>query len=208
MSDIANLQDAIETARTAYTRASEQHARSRKHALSLIHIVEEQLREKRIELSQNDIHRERMTHEHGQLRQMLHELIMAVEVGSAETLGNEATAIEAQPNRVTPLAPVAVASEPSEPATGAATDLKHRRTSRKAESVKTGDTDAEEVRAGLKRMLKKKRIPATGLKTVQAEIAQPEIAQPEIAQPEIAQAEIAQAEIAQPEIAEVPVPAE
>ena len=172
MSDIANLQEAIENARTAYTRASEQHARSRKHALSLIHIVEEQLRDKRIELSQNDIQRERMTHEYGQLRQMLHALVMAVEVGSAETLGNEATAIEAQPNRVTPLAPVPVASEPSEPATGSATDLTHRRKPRKAESMKTGDADAEEVRAGLKRMLKKKRTPATGLKTVQAEIAE------------------------------------
>ena len=172
MSDIANLQDAIETARTAYTRASEQHARSRKHALSLIHIVEEQLREKRIELSQNDIQRERMTHEHGQLRQMLHALVMAVEVGSAETLGDEATATEAQPIRVTSLAPVAVANEPSEPAAGAATDHKHRRTSRKADSVKNGDADAEEVRAGLKRMIKKKRIPANGLKTAQAEIAE------------------------------------
>ncbi len=44
MSDIANLQEAVETARTAYARASEQHARSREHALSLIHIVEEHLR--------------------------------------------------------------------------------------------------------------------------------------------------------------------
>jgi hypothetical protein len=172
MSDIANLQDAIETARTAYTRASEQHARSRKHALSLIHIVEEQLREKRIELSQIDIQRERITHEYGQLRQMLHALVMAVEVGSAETLGNEETLIEAQPNGMTPLAPVAVASEPSEPATDAATDLEHRRTPRKEESMKIGDADAEVVRAGLKRMLKKKRLPATELKTVQAENAE------------------------------------
>jgi hypothetical protein len=166
MSEIANLQDAIETARTAYTRASEQHARSRKHALSLIHIVEEQLRDKRIELSQNDIQRERMTHEHGQLRQMLHALVMAVEVGSAEALEIEATAIEAQPNRVTPLTPVAVASEPSELATEAATDPEHRQMSRKADSVKA---DAEEVRAGLKRMLKRKRIPANGLNAIQTE---------------------------------------
>lgn len=173
MSDIANLQDAIETARTAYTRASEQHARSRKHALSLIHIVEEQLREKRIELSQNDIQRDRMAHEHGQLRQMLHALVMAVEVGSAETLGNEATAIETQPNRVTPLAPVAVAAEPEAPMAEAATDPKPRRKSSTAGSANSGDgANADEVRAGLKRMLKKKRIPANGLKTVQAEIVE------------------------------------
>lgn len=38
MSDIANLQEAVETARPAYARASEA-ARSREHALSLIQIV-------------------------------------------------------------------------------------------------------------------------------------------------------------------------
>ena len=76
MSDIANLQEAVETARAAYARASEQHARSRKHALSMIHIVEGKLRDKRIELSQIDVQRERMTQEYGQLRQMLHALVM------------------------------------------------------------------------------------------------------------------------------------
>jgi hypothetical protein len=173
MSDIASLQDAIETARTAYMRASEQHARSRKHAMSLIHIVEEQLREKRIELSQNDIQRERMTHEHGQLRQMLHNLVMAVEVGSAESQDIDPTAIEVRPDKVTPLAPVAVASEPIEPASEAVIESKSRRTSGTADSAKTDDgAEAEEVRAGLKRMLKKKRIPANGLNAVQTEITE------------------------------------
>jgi hypothetical protein len=170
MSDIANLQDAIETARTAYTRASEQHVRSRKHAMSLIHIVEEQLRDKRIELSQNDIQRERMTHEHGQLRQMLHSLVMAVEVGAAETPEIDPAAIEARPDRATPLAPVAVASEPRDPAAEGPMESKPRRTAKTAGSVEIDSgTGAEEVRAGLKRMLKKKRIPANGLKTVQSE---------------------------------------
>ncbi len=112
MSDIANLQKAVETA----VHASEHHAR-------LIHIVEEQLRDKRIEC--------------GQLRQMLHALLMA-EVGAAETPGNgpmagffngvggedgifanaeeavedlyrgEEPEGEARPNGVTPLAPVDV----------------------------------------------------------------------------------------------------
>ncbi len=158
MSDIADLQEAVETARAAYARASEQHARSRKHALSLIHIVEGQLRDKRIELSQNDIQRERMARECGQLRQMLHALVMAVEVGAAGTPGTGPTAIEVRPNGVTPLAPVAV-GEPKEPA--AARDPKPRREPAQAEAAKAG-AGAEELRAGLKRMLKKKRVQADG----------------------------------------------
>ena len=149
MSDIANLQEAVETARAAYARTSEQHARSRKHALSLIHIVEEQLRDKRIELSQNDLQRERMTREYGQLRQMLHALVMAVEVGAAGTPENDPTALEAQPNG---LAPVAVARESMEPAAEAARESKSWRKPAEAGAAKIG-TGAEELRAGLKRML-------------------------------------------------------
>ncbi len=170
MSDIANLQEAVETARLAYARASEQHARSRKHALSLIHIVEEQLRDKRIELSQNDVQRERMTREYGQLRQMLHALVMTVEVGVAEIPGNDPAAIGAQANERALLAPVAVVSEPQEPATEAAQDPKPRPRPAKAGPAKPGaGTGAEELRAGLKRMLKKKRLPAGELETVQTE---------------------------------------
>ena len=167
MSDIANLQEAVETARAAYARASEQHARSRKHAMNLIRIVEEQLREKRIELSQNEIQRERMTREYGQLRQMLHALVMTVEVG-AESLQNGATAIEAWPNAVPPLAPVPVASEPRDPVTEAGRDPKPRRKGAKAGAAKVG-AGAEELRAGLKRMLKKKRTPGAELETVEAD---------------------------------------
>jgi hypothetical protein len=168
MSDIANLQEAVETARAAYARASEQHARSRKHALSLIHIVEEQLRDKRIELSQNDVQRERMTREYGQLRQMLHTLVMAVEVGAAGIPGTGPTAIEAQPNGVLPLAPVAVASEPKAPAAETVRNPKPRRKRAQAGAAKAG-AGAEELRAGLKRMLKKKQTPAAELETVKSD---------------------------------------
>ena len=175
MSDIANLQEAVETARTAYARTNEQHARSRKHAMSLIHIVEEQLREKRIELSQNEIQRERMTREYGQLRQMLHALVMTVEVG-AEAPQNGATAIEVRPNVVKPLAPAPVpaptpalvASEPRDPVAEAARDPKAQRKRAKAGAANAG-AGAEELRAGLKRMLKKKRTPAAELETIEAD---------------------------------------
>ena len=66
MSDIADLQKAVETGLAAHV-----------HAKRLNHIVEEKLRDNRIE--------------YGQLRQMLHALVMA-EVGAAETPGNGPTA--------------------------------------------------------------------------------------------------------------------
>ena len=163
MSDIAKLQEAVETARAAYARASEQHSSSCKHAMSLIHIIEEQLREKRIELSQNDVKRERMIREYGQLRQMLHALVMDVEVGGTAARRSGPTAIEAGPQVVTPLAPVPVASEPREPSAEAA-----RRKPAKAGTAK-GGADVEEPRAGWKRMLKKKRTPAAELDTVKTD---------------------------------------
>jgi hypothetical protein len=141
MSDIANLQEAVETGRAAYARTSEQYARSRKHALSLIHIVEDQLHVKRIELSQNDDQRQRLTHEYGQLRQMLHALIIAVDVGASGAPGNGPTAIEARSNGGTPLAPMDVASEPKEPSTEAD----------QAGAAKAG-AGPEEVRDRLKRI--------------------------------------------------------
>ncbi len=157
MSDIANLQEAVETARAAYARASEQHERARNHALSMIHIVEEQLRDKRIELSQIDVQRECMTQEYGQLRRMLHALVMTAEVDAAGTPENDPTAIEARPNGGTTLAPVAEAAR----------DPKSWRKAAQGGAAKPG-TGAEELRAGLKRMLKKKRIPAE-LETLQAD---------------------------------------
>ncbi len=169
MNDIANLQEAVETARAAYTRASEQHARSRKHAMSLIHIVEEQLRDKRIELSQNDVKRERMTREYGQLRQMLHTLVMTVEVDTAGTPRYGSMVIEALPNGAQPngAVPVAVTSEPKEPAAKTARNSRPRRKRASAEAAKSG-ASAEALRAGLKRMLKKKQPVIVGLETIKS----------------------------------------
>jgi hypothetical protein len=168
MSDIANLQEAVETARAAYARASEQHTRSRKHAMSLIHVIEERVREMRIELSQSDVQRERMTREYGQLRQMLHALVMDVEVGDAGALGHGATAIEARPQVVTALAPVPVASEPQEPAAEAAKPARRKRAKAGAGKAGAESAESEALRAGLTRMLKKMRTPAAELETVEA----------------------------------------
>ncbi len=86
MSDISHLIQSVEAGREGHIRATDQQSRSRKHLKSLIDILEENLREKRIELWQNEIQRERMVREYGQLRDMQHSLVMAVLVGRADGL--------------------------------------------------------------------------------------------------------------------------
>ena len=86
MTEISSLQQTVAAAQEAFDRIGEQHARSRKRLTSLINIVEENLREKRVALAQNQARRERMVREYGQLRHMLHALVMTVEVGPREGL--------------------------------------------------------------------------------------------------------------------------
>ena len=135
MSDIANLERAVEAAREAYARTSERHARSRRHAMSLIGIVETQLREKRIALTQNEVERARMTREYGQLQQMLHALVMTVEVGGADRLLGAPAALVGGPDAGARAGPLAVVAPPAG----------------------NGADEPDGVRAGLQRMLKSKR---------------------------------------------------
>ena len=86
MSDISHLVQSVEAGREGHIRATDQQSRSRKHLKSLIDILEENLREKRIELWQNEIQRERMVREYGQLRDMQHSRRMAVGGGRADGL--------------------------------------------------------------------------------------------------------------------------
>lgn len=164
MNDIANLQQAVDAARAACARASEQQSRSRKHAMSLVRIVEDQLREKRVELSQNEIQRARMIRDYGQLRQMLHALVMTVEVGGSDHATHGPLEIEAEPEAVAALGPRAVVIGPEEaPAedAAAAEPKPQQRTRAKAEAAPdAAEAGSDEIRAGLKRMLKKKRPPA------------------------------------------------
>ncbi len=150
MTDISSLQQTVAAAQEAFDRTGEQHARSRKHLTSLISIVEENLREKRIALAQNEAQRERMVREYGQLRHMLHALVMTVEVGPREGLaaipGPAEAGMEpgagmehgAHPgSRMGPVYPDPVAND--------------------AGPARNSGADAEQLRAGLKRVIKKKR---------------------------------------------------
>ncbi len=83
---MSSLIKSAEAALECNGRATERLSRSRKHLTSLIHIFEENLREKRVEPSQNEIQCERIAREYEQLRDMQHSLVMAVLVGRADGL--------------------------------------------------------------------------------------------------------------------------
>ena len=83
--------------------------------MSLVHIVGEGLREKRVELSQDEIQDERRTQEYGQPRQMLHALVMTVDGGASDRPRNGPVKIEAEPEAMTPLGRPAVVTGPSIP---------------------------------------------------------------------------------------------
>ncbi|MCH8998771.1 MAG: hypothetical protein IID48_11025 [Proteobacteria bacterium] len=142
MTDISSLQQTVATAQEAFARTGEQHARSRKHLTGLINIVEENLREKRVALGQNEVQRERMIREYGQLRHMLHALVMTVEVGPREGLASIPAPAGAGPESCPESRMGPVPLDPAANDAGAARD---------------GEDDPKKLRAGLKRMIKKKR---------------------------------------------------
>ena len=158
MTEISSLQQTVAIAQDAFARTGEQHARSRKHLTGLINIVEENLREKRVALGQNETQRERMIREYGQLRHMLYALVMTVEVGPCEGLasipaparaGMEPGARPGPRMGPVPLDPAANDAGPArngEDGNGPARD---------------GGGDPEKLRAGLKRMIEKKRARAS-----------------------------------------------
>ncbi len=154
MTDISSLDQTVAAAQEAFDRTGEQHGRSRKHLASLINIVEENLREKRVAMAQSEAQRERMIREYGQLRHMLHALVMTVEVGPREGLasipapaapGMESEAgmePEARPESRRGPVPLDPAANDAGPA-------------------RDGGCDPQQLRAGLKRVIKKKRAQAS-----------------------------------------------
>ncbi len=108
MSDISNLIQSVEAGQEGHIRATEQQSRSRKHLTSVIDILEENLREIRVELSQNEIQREGLVRKYEQLRDMQHSLTMAAEVGRADGLGDLAARSGAEMAAGTHMGPVAL----------------------------------------------------------------------------------------------------
>ena len=144
MTDIPSLQHTVATAQEAFARTSEQHARSRKHLSSLIKVVEENLREKRVALAQNEAQRERVIRECGQLRRILHALVMTVEARPREGLASIPALAEAGMETGVRVSPVPLDPGPND-----------------AGPAANGGDDSEDLRAGLKRMIKKKRTQAS-----------------------------------------------
>ncbi len=171
MTDISNLEQTVTAAQEAFDRTGEQHARSRKHLTSLINIVEANLREKRVALAQGETQRERMIREYGQLQHMLHDLVMTVEVGPSKGLvsiaeragagmelgaGMEPEAGMEPGARPEPrMGPVPLDLAPLDPA---ANDAGPGRDGEDENgSDRDGGCDPDKLRAGFKRVIKKKR---------------------------------------------------
>ena len=157
MTDISSLQQTIAAAQEAFDRTGEQHARSRKHLTSLINIVEENLRAKRAALAQSAAQREHRVREYGQLRHMLHALVMTVEVGPRDGLASnpapDGGRMEPGAHPGSRMGPV-----PLDPA---ANDIGRARNGEDENGpARNGGDDSEQLRAGLKRVIKKKRAQA------------------------------------------------
>ena len=147
MTEISSLQQTVAAAQEAFDRTGEQHARSRKHLTRLIGIVEENLSEKQAALTQNQAQRERIVREHGQLRHMLDALEMAVEAGPREDRASipalAEAGMESGAHPGSGMGPVSL--DP------AANDI---------EPARGGGGNPEQLRAGLRRVIKGKRAQA------------------------------------------------
>ncbi len=144
MTDVSSLQQTVAAAQEAFDRTGEQHARSRKHLTSLIGIVEENLRKRRVALAQNETQRERMIHEYGQLRHMLRALEKTVETGPPE-----------DPDSIP--APAEAGMEPGAHPGPRMGPVSLDPAANDAGPARNGGGDSENLRAGLKRVIKKKR---------------------------------------------------
>ncbi len=163
MSDISHLIQSVEAGREGHIRATEQQSRSRKHLKSLIDILEENLREKRIELSQNEIQRESMVREYGQLRDMQHALVMAVLVGGAAGLDDRAarSGAEAAGTHMGAVALDTAANDAARSPDGPSENGSGENGSGKKESARNGMDDSSDLRTGLRHIIKKTQSPRT-----------------------------------------------
>ena len=159
MSDMPNLIQTVEAARDSHIRATEQQSRSRKHLTSVIDILEENLREIRVELSQNEIQREGLVRKYEQLRDMQHSLTMAAEVGRADGLGDLAARSGAEMAAGTHMGPVALDTATNDDAPSP--DGPSENGSGEKESDRNGEDDSSDPLTGFQRVIRKTRSPRT-----------------------------------------------
>ncbi len=164
MINTSNLQQTVAAAQQAFARTGEEHVRSRKNLAGLINIVEESLREKRDALAQNEAERERMIRDYGHLRHMLHALVKAIEIGPRKGLVSLPAPAEAGVKTGARMSLVPRDLVPNE--TGTDTGARMRLVpqdpaANDAGLERTGGDDSQELRAGLKRLIKKKRAQAS-----------------------------------------------
>lgn len=164
MIDTSNLQQTVAAAQQAFARTGEEHVRSRKNLAGLINIVEESLREKRGALAQNEAERERMIRDYGHLRHMLHALVKAIEIGPRKGLVSLPAPAEAGVKAGARMSLVPRDLVPAEAGTDTGARIRlvpQDPVANGAGPERTGGEGSPELRAGLKRLIKKKRAQAS-----------------------------------------------
>ncbi len=155
MTDMSSLSQSVQAARESHIRATEQQLRSRRHLTDLIKILDENLREQRVELAQNETQRGHMIRKYEELRDMQHSVVMAMEVGRADGLGDLAARSGAEMAAGTHMGPVALdtatiddAPSPDGPSVNGPG---------KKESDGNGKDDLSDLRSGFQRVIGKTR---------------------------------------------------
>ncbi len=157
MTDMSSLSQSVQAARESHIRATEQQLRSRRHLTDLIKILDENLREQRVELAQNETQRGHMIRKYEELRDMQHSVVMAMEVGRADGLGDLAAQSGAEMAAGTHMGPVALDTATNDDAPSP--DGPSVNGPGKKESDGNGKDDLSDLRSGFQRVIKKTRSP-------------------------------------------------
>ncbi len=155
MTDMSSLSQSVQAARESHIRATEQQLRSRRHLTDLIKILDENLREQRVELAQNETQRGHMIREYEELRDMQHSVVMAMEVGRADGLGDLAAQSGAEMAAGTHMGPVALDTATNDDAPSP--DGPSVNGPGEKESDGNGKDDLSDLRSGFQRVIGKTR---------------------------------------------------
>ena len=159
MTDMSSLSQSVQAARESHIRATEQQLRSRRHLTDLIKILDENLREQRVELAQNETQRGHMIRKYEELRDMQHSVVMAMEVGRADGLGDLAAQSGAEMVAGTHMGPVALDTATNDDAPSP--DGPSVNGPGEKESDGNGKDDLSDLRSGFQRVIRKTSSPRT-----------------------------------------------
>ncbi len=166
MGKISNLQQRVDAAEQAFREVDEQHSSYSERLIELIEAVKSSLRQKLVDMTQNQMEYERMAQEYQQLSGMLRSLTTSVEAGGRSRISHLMHDLEAKSIPAPAPAPTP-ATEIATPAPAATSNLH----AHEPEILKQDDSngraseddgelldyvDRESFRSGMQRVLRKK----------------------------------------------------